>query len=80
MLLGSCQKDDFCIDATTPQLIIRFYDNDEPTEYKSTTGLYVWANELDTIYNNISTDSIAIPLNPSLDFTVYHLSSGTIED
>lgn len=80
ILITSCQKDDFCIDETTPQLIIRFYDNDEPTEYKSATGLYVWANELDTIYNNVSTDSIAIPLNPSLDLTVYHLSSKTIED
>ena len=79
-LIASCQKDDFCIDETTPQLIIRFYDDAEPTEYKSVTGLYVWANELDTIYNNVATDSISIPLNPSLDFTVYHLSSETIED
>ncbi len=79
-LITSCQKDDFCIDQTTPQLIIRFYDDAEPTEYKSATGLYVWANELDTIYNNVSTDSIAIPLNPSIDFTVYHLTSETIED
>lgn len=76
----SCQKDDFCIDETTPQLTIRFYDNDNPTEYKSVSGLYVWANELDTIYNNTETDSISIPLNPSLDMTEYHFSFGTIQD
>ena len=76
----SCQKDDICIDPVTPNLIIRFYDNDDPTEYKSVSNLFVWAEDLDTIYEGVSTDSIAIPLNPAQDFTIYHLSSGTIQD
>jgi hypothetical protein len=64
----------------TPNLVIRFYDNDNVTEYKSVDDLYVWAEDLDTLYNSVSTDSIAIPLNPAQDFTIYHLSSGTIQD
>ncbi|MFT4684410.1 MAG: hypothetical protein ACI8RP_001315 [Urechidicola sp.] len=79
-LIISCQKDDICIDPVTPNLIIRFYDNDDPTEYKSVSNLFVWAEDLDTIYEGVSTDSIAIPLNPAQDFTIYHLSSGTIQD
>lgn len=76
----SCQKDDICIDPVTPKLVIRFYDNDNPTTYKSVPNLYVWAQDLDSIYVNKTTDSIAIPLNPADDFTIYHLSSGTTQD
>jgi hypothetical protein len=80
LLIASCEKDDICIDPVTPQLVIRFYDNLDPTEYKSRTELYVWAEGKDSIYNNVSTDSIALPLNPSEDFTTYHLSSANIDD
>ena len=79
-LIISCQKDDICIDPVTPNLVIRFYDNDDATEYKSVVDLYVWAEGLDTIYDGVNTDSIAIPLNPAQDFTIYHLSSGTTQD
>ncbi|PHR72208.1 MAG: hypothetical protein COA67_05205 [Lutibacter sp.] len=80
ILIVSCEKDDICIDPVTPQLVIRFYDNDNPTEYKSRTDLYVWAEGKDSIYNDVSTDSIALPLNPAEDFTIYHLSSNDIDD
>lgn len=79
-LITSCEKDDICIDSVTPKLVIRFYDNDNPTEYKSRTELYVWAEGRDTIYDDVSTDSIALPLNPAEDFTIYHLSSDDLED
>ena len=79
-LIVSCEKDDICIDPVTPQLVIRFYDNADPTEYKSQSSLYVWAEGKDSIYSNVSTDSIALPLNPAEDFTTYHLSSNSIED
>lgn len=76
----SCQKDDICVDPVTPNLVIRFYDNGNSAEYKSVANLYLWAEDLDTLYNNVTTDSIAIPLNPAQDFTIYHLSSGTTQD
>lgn len=80
LLIASCEKDDICINPVTPQLVIRFYDNDNPTEYKSRASLYVWATGKDSIYNSVATDSIALPLNPAEDFTIYHLSSDDIED
>ena len=80
ILISSCEKDDICIDPITPQLVIRFYDDVNPTEYKSRTSLYVWAEGMDSIYVNVSTDSLALPLNPADDFTTYLLSSDNIVD
>ena len=80
ILISSCEKDDICIDPVTPQLVIRFYDDVSPTEYKSRTSLYVWVEGMDSIYVNVSTDSIALPLNPAEDFTTYLLSSDDIVD
>ncbi|AOW20014.1 DUF6452 family protein [Urechidicola croceus] len=78
-LLG-CENDDFCVDPVTPNLVIRFYDNNDPTVLKRVRKLYVWVNELDTIYENVASDSIAIPLNPLEDFTILHLSADDIQD
>lgn len=81
-LITSCQKDDFCINPVTPNLIIRFYDNNNPDEYKAVSGLTVWAEGKDILenYNNVSTDSLAIQLDPAEDFTIYHLSSSNSDD
>ncbi len=80
IFIVGCQKDDICIDPVTPQLIIRFYDDENPELYKKVSDLTVWADGKDTIYENIATDSIALPLDLALDFTVYNLSSSNIED
>ena len=76
----SCEKDDICIDATTPSLIIRFYDNDIQTEIKQVSGLTVWAHGKDSIYVNQALDSIVLPLDLTKDNTLYKFSSGIIED
>lgn len=68
----SCQ-DEFCIDATTPALTIRFYDKDNVTETKS-ISLIVWANDMDALYNGTSTDSLSIPLDTQNTSVTYHLS------
>ncbi len=75
----SCEKDDFCIDPVTPNLIVRFYDAANTTQLKSVDELFVWPNTLDTI-PNISLDSIAIPLDVTTSQTIYNFSSGTIQD
>lgn len=80
LLAISCQKDDICIEPVTPKLVIRFYDDEEPTEYKSVENLTVWADGYANLYNEATTDSIAIPLNLAEDFTVFHLKSDTSED
>ena len=76
----SCEKDDICIDATTPSLIIRFYDNDIQTDIKELSDLTVWADDKDSIYVNQALDSIVIPLDLTKDNTLYKFSSGIIED
>ncbi len=62
-----CEKDDICVDADTPLLIIRFYDIENPTEFKVVPGLRVVGigngEPVDTFTDRSSTlDSIAIPL------------------
>ena len=70
-----CQKDDFCSEPITPNLVIRFYDNANPNEYKKVTGLTVFAEGLGELYTGVSTDSIAIPLDPAKDFTIYNFTT-----
>jgi hypothetical protein len=62
-----CEKDDICVDADTPLLIIRFYDIENPMEFKVVPGLRVVGigngEPVDTFTDRSSTlDSIAIPL------------------
>jgi hypothetical protein len=64
---SACEKDDICVDDDTPQLIIRFYDAENPTVFKAVPGLRVIGvgngNPVDTFIVRSSTlDSIAIPL------------------
>lgn len=80
ILSFACEKDDFCISTpVTPNLVIRFHDSDDRDETKQVDSLFVWAQGKDTIsrYNNVSTDSIAIPLNTLEENTVYNLAQGT---
>ena len=75
-----CQVDDFCVDPVTPNLVIGFYANENPDIMKRVSSLYVWAEGRDTLYENISADSIIMPLDPAEDFTTYFLSSEDIVD
>ena len=78
----SCEKDDICIENTTPNLIIRFYDNDIQTELKQLDAMYVWVVDYDSIsiYNNVTIDSIVIPLNLTEDITKYVIEKNAIKD
>lgn len=71
-ILG-CQRDDICPESaeTTPLLIIRFYDNEEPTEARAPQNMLVNAVDSDTILRRFSQDSIAIPLRTDRDITDY---------
>ena len=78
-LISACEKDDFCTqNPVTPNLVLRFYDNTDPTALKTVDSLYVWAEGKDSIVVNQSTDSIAIPLNTIAPNTVYFLAQGTL--
>ncbi len=62
----ACEKDDICVDGDTPLLIIRFYDSENTTEFKSVPNLRVVGigqnNPVNTFMDRTSTDSIGIPL------------------
>ena len=67
---SSCERDDICAEATatTPHLIIRFYDINDSDELKqvrqlSASGFDANGNELGLIYQNRDLDSIVLPLN-----------------
>ena len=73
-LISGCQRDDLCAESTdtTPLLIIRFFDIEEPEESRSPTNLRVWDPERDTILiDRENVDSIAIPLKTFEDNTEY---------
>lgn len=75
----SCEKDDFCVqNPVTPNLILRFYDANERETLKSASTLYVWAEGKDTIFENVSVDSLFIPLNSLSTETVYNFSKDDI--
>lgn len=73
-LLTSCEDDDFCDDPTTPRLIIEFYDKEDPTTRKQ-VPIYAWADQKDSIYQLVLTDSILLPLNTQSTSTKYKLST-----
>lgn len=77
LLATSCEKDDFCIDEITPNLVLRFYDADNPTTVLSATDVTIWPEGLDSIAVNESLDSIAIPLDVNNPQTIYNFQTGT---
>ena len=78
----SCEKDDICIEATTPNLVIRFYNNDIQTDVKDVLLDSVWSINKNGIeqYKSVSTDSIAIPLNLNENSTTYIIENNSIKD
>jgi len=78
-LLTSCEDDDFCDDSTTPRLIIEFYDKEDPTTRKQ-VPIYAWADQKDSIYQLVLTDSILLPMDTQSTSTKYRLSTTNIID
>lgn len=74
---SACEKDDICIDADTPRLIIRFYDVTDTTEFKDVQNLVVWGlldtDAKDTI-PNAALDSIVLPLRVDKNSTSFVLT------
>jgi hypothetical protein len=73
--ITSCERDDICIDDTTPDFTIRFYDSEDPTEFKTISGLKVKLldTEVDTLL--FSSDSIQLPLRLDIDTTKYSVTN-----
>lgn len=80
-IITACEKDDFCTqNPVTSKLILRFYDADNKTTTKEAESLYVWAEGKDSLFVNIATDSLVLPLNSNSNQTIYNFSkNGVIE-
>ena len=75
-VLSNCERDDICPDstATTPKIIIRFYDITEQTETQRVLGLQVQGVDSEDIYQAAaSTDSLALPLKTYDNITSFKL-------
>ena len=70
----ACERDDICIDDTTPDLILKFLDatDDSLTNPVSSLEVIYLETELDTL--TLSGDSINIPLRIDLDTTKLKLT------
>jgi hypothetical protein len=73
---SGCEKDDICVDDTTPRLIIEFYDDANPVNTKNVTNLKVKGDgavdDLDLgTFNGVS--KINLPLKNTEDMTRYSL-------
>ncbi len=81
LLLIRCEKDDICNEGTpgTPNLVIRFYDKDNPTVLKGAPDIIIREINQEEPHIRFSTDSIAIPMDLTKSFTRYAfiLSSST---
>lgn len=81
IVIASCERDDICIDAITPNLVVKFYDKDNPTKVKAVTNV-VMKIKLTTGDREltISNDTIAkIPILVTQNATSYTLTK-TFED
>jgi hypothetical protein len=79
IIFSACEKDDFCTkNPVTPNLVLRFYDTNSRGTLKDVSALYVWAEGKDTIFKNVITDSIYIPLNSLANETIYNFSKGNV--
>ncbi|MBP6557057.1 MAG: hypothetical protein KAX93_02335 [Flavobacterium sp.] len=71
---SGCEKDDICVDDTTPRLIIEFYDDANPANLKNVTNLEVTAvGETDVLKNFNGVSVIELPLKNTEDITQYSL-------
>lgn len=81
---SACEKDDICVDADTPLLVIRFYDFENQTEFKSVPALRVvgvGSNfTVNTFTDRSSLDSIGLPLKIDDTTSVFDLILDSVDD
>lgn len=70
-ILSGCEPDDICLEGneSTPEMIIMFYDVNNPNTRKDVIGLKVMGIENELELYNETTDSIAIPLKTTVSST-----------
>lgn len=80
----ACEKDDICVDANTPLLVIRFYDFENQTEFKTVSSLRVIGigngTPVNTFGDRSTLDSIGIPLKIDDTSSVFDLIINSADD
>jgi len=78
----SCERDDICIDATTPNLLINFFDNEDPTETNPVTNLSVRVLEIENDSLPLLTNDtiVSVPLKVTELNTRYILTLNSLGD
>ena len=81
-LIISCEKDDICLENTTPNLMIKFYnfENDTLVRTIKIDSIRVLNKGLISNYTAKSFDSIQIPLDINQYTTSYQITSGNLAD
>ena len=82
VLIISCEKDDICLENTTPNLMLKFYDFENDTLIKTIKidSIKVLTNGLISNYTAKSFDSILIPLDVNQYTTSYQITSENTSD
>jgi hypothetical protein len=78
LCLCACEPDDICLEGTpgTPQLIVVFYDKNQPESKKSVSNLQVKGTDMETLlYDDAALDSIALPLKTLTNSTSFSLKA-----
>lgn len=77
LFFSACEKDDICVDADTPQLVIRFYDFSDTTMLKEVQALNVQGvlgNTVFPVIANVSLSEIKVPLRADATTTSFIIS------
>jgi len=84
LIFSGCQKDDICSEttSTTPHLVIKFLNSENPSNTKAVTNLQVQEENLleDYFETPINDTLIKIPLRTTANFTNYIFTLNAPED
>lgn len=84
--VASCEKDDICVEGTTPLMVIEFYDANSRETLKNVTSLRVGGVgqefTVNTVADRTNLSTVTIPLKTVEDITsfVFISNSATNED
>lgn len=83
--LGSCEKDDICVDGDTPLLVVGFFDQADAEQETAKDVTTLRIREVNSsgfppsVSDRVTTDSIAIPLPNSATTVTYLLISNSAD-
>ncbi|HKJ06339.1 MAG TPA: DUF6452 family protein [Flavobacteriaceae bacterium] len=82
VLFSSCEKDDICVEETTPRLKIKFYnfENQEELKKANIDSIYLETYEVMQSTLNVSVDSVYVPLNLTVNTTNLIIAANSVSD